>query len=322
MLPLQPKPAMRQPGESMQPDATPSIEQVIALVPEWRSQPCQVQPLSGGLTNLNYQVQVGDQAFFVRIPGPQAELLAVDRRNEAHNSMLAASVGIAPRIVHYLEDLNVMVMEFIPGQTLNNTLMQTPGMIPRVAQSLRILHQAPPFQVDFDMFRLVEYYLQVVAEHQVRVPPDYHAWLPQLPRMEAALNRSPLPHVPCHNDLVAENFIDDGQLLRIVDFEYSGNNDPCFEMGDAITEIGFSHDQVVQLCAAYFGEAPPQLVARIRLYGIVSDIGWVLWTAIQNKISKIEFDFWSHMMFRWRRAVSLMQAPEYAGWLAAAGKGA
>src|SRR5438093_1295720 len=81
----------------------------------------------------------------------------------------------------------------------------------------------------------------------------YRDRLVQIPRIERALSARPLPAVPCHNDLLAENYIDDGDLLRIVDYEYSGNNDPCFELGNTCQELGWDDDRQRQLCAAYFG---------------------------------------------------------------------
>jgi thiamine kinase-like enzyme len=293
-------------------EQTITIEQVVELMPEWQGKRINCTPLSGGLTNLNYKVEVDALDLFVRIPGPQAELLAVDREYEYYNSMAAAKAGVAPKVIRYLKQHNIMIMEFIQGRTMNNQEIAKPGRMARLSKSMKMLHSGPRFVNDFNMFRLVEHYLKVVEENQVAIPPDYLDHLPKLSEIEQAIRVNFLPSVPCHNDLVAENLIDDGQILRMVDFEYSGNNDPCFEMGDAATEMGLSEDQVSELCEAYFGRRSRSLKARILLLGLVSDIGWVLWTAIQNKISKIEFDFWKHMMFRWNRATSLMDSSRFS----------
>ena len=292
-----------------------TIEEVIKEIPEWRGMSASYTPLYGGLTNSNFRVQINGQRYFVRIPGPQAELLAVDRDNEYHNSVAAAEIGIGPNVRFYLKNYKVIIMEFIDGKTMSNEDMHKPGMPTKIAQSLKLLHGAPRFLTDFNMFRTVEYYMQVINEHKVKIPPDYYQRAVILPTIESAINAQHLPHVPCHNDLVAENFIEDGNFLRIVDYEYSGNNDPCFELGDAATEIAFSEDQVDEMCAAYFGDSRDSLRARVHLYGLVSDIGWVLWTAIQNKISEIDFDFWNHMMFRWERSLQVMDSDRFPVWL-------
>lgn len=292
-----------------------TIEQVVSLIPEWQGKKFTFTPLSGGLTNSNYRLNIDNLSYFVRIPGPQAELLAVDRDNEYFNSNAAAQAGVGPQVVHYLKDHKIMIMEFIEGKTLNNEDMKTRGMLQRLATSLRLLHGGPRFKSDFNMFRLVEHYLEVVRHHQVEIPANYMDYQDVLADIEKVISKRTMPTYPCHNDLVAENLIDDGKLLRVIDFEYSGNNDPCFEIGDAATEMGLDHEQVARLCEAYFGEVSHSLTARSQLLGVVSDIGWVLWTAIQNKISEIEFDFWQHMMFRWERAVRLMEADQFKNWM-------
>ena len=112
--------------------------------------------------------------------------------------------------------------------------------------------------------------------------------------------------VPCHNDLLAENYIDDGEQLWIVDFEYSGNNDPTFELGDTAQECGFDADLRARLCEAYFGEATPALLARMDLQAVMADVGWTLWAAIQARISSIDFDFWGWAEERWGRARAVL----------------
>ena len=152
------------------------------------------------------------------------------------------------------------------------------------------------------MFRLTEYYLSVVDARSIRIPDGYRDELPKVKLIEAALTAHPLPTVPCHNDLLAENYLDDGRRLWIVDYEYSGNNDPTFELGNTAQELGFDAARQEELCAAYFGEATPALVARMRLQMIMSDVGWTLWAAIQAAISSIDYDFWGWAEERWGRA--------------------
>jgi thiamine kinase-like enzyme len=137
----------------------------------------------------------------------------------------------------------------------------------------------------------------------------------QMPELEAALHARPLPTVPCHNDLLAENYLDDGIQLRIVDYEYSGNSDPTFELGNTCQELGWDTRRVELLCAAYFGAATPALVARMRLNMIMSDVGWTLWAAIQARISTIKFDFWGWAEARWARAAVGLDADDLADLL-------
>jgi thiamine kinase-like enzyme len=282
-----------------------TIEDVLGRVALWRGRDVSVSELSGGLTNTNHLVEDGADRYVVRIPGASTELLAVDRANERHNAAAAATTGVSPRVLEVLEDLDVMVIEYIEGTTMSAETLRQREMAFRIASSLRRLHEGPRFLKDFDMFRLTEFYLGVCAEHDVRIPDGFHEHGDDVAAIERALTAKPLPTVPCHNDLLAENYIDDGSQLWIVDFEYSGNADPTFELGDTAQESGFDADQRASLCEAYFGEATQALLARMDLQAVMADVGWTLWAAIQATISSIEFDFWGWAEERWGRATGV-----------------
>jgi thiamine kinase-like enzyme len=252
---------------------------------------------------------------FVRIPGAKTDLLAIDRRNEYYNSKAAAEAGVGPRVLYHLPDYDVMVLEFIQGETMSNQKLQAPGMPARIARSTKMLHAGPRFLTDFNMFRLTEFYLNICKEYAVVIPPRYPERMPAVAEIEKALHVRPLPAVPCNNDLLAENYIDDGKILRLIDFEYSGNNDPCFELGNTCQELGYDDARIQELCAAYFGVVSAAMIARMKLNMIMSDVGWGLWAAIQAKISKIEYDFWGWAIERWGRAEAKLDSAEYPRWL-------
>jgi thiamine kinase-like enzyme len=297
----------------------PTIEQIIAEIPDWAGRSIEASPVPGGLTNPNYRVVVDGRPYFVRIPGPSTELLAIDRTNEAHNTRAAAEAGVGPRVVEYLPGLAVLVLEWLPAQTMSNATMAAPEMPARIAETLRRLHAGPRFKLDFDMVDLSRRYLVAADQVGATIPAGYREHLPLIPPIDAALAARPLPSVPCHNDLLAENYLDDGTRLWIVDYEYSGNGDPTFELGNTCQELGFDDARVRQLCAAYFGEATPALLARMRLQMIMSDVGWTLWAAIQARVSAIDYDFMGWAEERWTRAATALDGPDFAAWLEAAG---
>ena len=299
------------------PRAVPTIEQVTAAVPGWQGRRIEVAEIGGGLTNRNYRVDVDRRPSFVRIPGPSTGLLAIDRANELHNSRAAAAAGVGPRVLAHLPEWDVIVLVWLPGRTMSVAEFGAPTSPARIAEVLRRLHRGPRFLHDFDMFRLTDYYLGVVAEREVPIPAGFLAILPVVARIEAALARRPQPSVPCHNDLLAENYLDAGDRLWLVDFEYSGNNDPTFELGNTCQELGFDDSRAAELCAAYFGTDDPALLARMHLQMIMSDVGWTLWAAIQARISTISYDFAGWAEERWARARANAGRPEFEAWLAA-----
>jgi thiamine kinase-like enzyme len=286
------------------------VEEAVARVSLWKGEDVTVSPLSGGLTNENYLVEAGGSRYVVRVPGQSTELLSIDRANEVHNTRAAATTGIGPRVLEVVPDLDVMVLEFIDGPTMSAQTLQSAEMAGRMAESFRRLHSAPPFLQDFSMFRLIESYLGIVDDHAVTIPAAYRDWLPTVAGIERAVDAGSLPAVPCHNDLLCENFIDDGDMLRIVDYELSGNNDPCFDLGNTAQEALFDEDLRAALCEAYFGRADAQQLARMNLFALMSDVGWTLWGAIQAKISAIDYDFAGYYTTRWNRALEVLESKQ------------
>lgn len=296
---------------------TPTIEQVIDAIPAWAGHAVHAEPIAAGLTNENWRVTVDGLDHFVRIPGAATELLAVDRANERHNTRAAATAGVGPAVLHELPAWDVFVLAWVDARTMSIEALGAPRMPTRVAAALRTLHAGPRFRDDFDMFRLTEHYLRVVDERAIDIPAGYRERLAHLPTIEAALAIHPMPSVPCHNDLLADNYLDDGERLWIVDYEYSGNGDPTFELGNTCQEQAWDDARVRELCAAYFGEATDALLARMRLQMIMSDVGWTLWAAIQAAISPIDFDFFGWAEERWARARTTLDGRDINDWLAA-----
>ena len=291
------------------------IEEVVGKIEDWKGRNVSIRPLSGGLTNSNYKVEVDGTSYFVRVPGESTALLAIDRDNEYHNTKAAAEAGVAPDVLYYLPDYYVMVLEFLEGQTMSKASLNAAGMPTRMAGAIKRLHSGPRFLTDFNMFRLTEYYLNLCRERDIRIPDGYLNRLPAVQQIEKAMSVHPLASVPCNNDLLAENYLDDGKQLWLIDYEYSGNNDPTFELGNTCQEMQFSDEQINEVCSAYFGSISSDKIARMKLNMIMSDVGWGLWAAIQSRISTIDFDFWGWAMERWGRAVQKMRADEFNTWL-------
>jgi thiamine kinase-like enzyme len=291
------------------------IEEVVAKIEDWKGKNVSVSPLSGGLTNTNYKVEVDGMSYFVRVPGASTELLAIDRKNEYYNTKAAAQAGVGPRVLYHLPAYDVMVLEFLQGKTMSKESLNGPGMPTRMAQAIQKLNAGPRFFSDFNMFRLTEYYLNICRDRDIRSPEGYLDRMPTVAEIEKAMSVNLLPTVPCNNDLLAENYIDDGRQLWLIDYEYSGNNDPCFELGNTCQEMQFNDEQINEVCSAYFGSAAPDKIARMKLNMIMSDVGWGLWAAIQAKVSTIDFDFWGWAEERWGRAVEKMDSAELPVWL-------
>jgi thiamine kinase-like enzyme len=308
-----PPPAAGSPAGALPADALPAdVVARLDAVPLFRSRPRVVTPLPGGLTNQNYRVDVAGRAYVARLSSPTGALLAIDRAAEHANSVAAAAVGVAPAVVGYVPAAGVLVVEWVAGRTFTGQDVADGAHLARIAATCRRLHAGPRFGSDFDMFTLQRYYLGVVRGRGFRLPPRYLDFMPVVDRIRSALAVRPLPTVPCHNDLLAANIIDDGDRLWFIDYEYSGNNDPCFELGNIASEAELPLEQLEALVTAYFGCPSRSLIARARLLGLMSQYGWTLWASIQDAVSTLGVDFWSWGMARYERAVADFDGPDLA----------
>ena len=292
-----------------------AIEDVIAAVPELRDA-SSVEPLAGGLTNTNYRVISPQGTYVVRISGKDTGLLAIDRENEAHNTRRAAETGVGAPFVAWLPDHDALVLEFLEGEVLDAEKLRRGDRLPLVAQACLRLHGGERFLHDFDMFEIQRGYLRVVQERGFRLPERYLEFEPHVRALELAMRARKERTVPCNNDLLPENFIDCGGELRLIDYEYSGNNEPSFELGNIWSESNLSLEQLEWLVTEYYGAPLRNKIARCRLWGLMSKYGWTLWGSIQVGISDIAFDFWSWAMEKYERAVAEFDGGDFEQLLA------
>ncbi len=276
-----------------------------------------VEELSGGLTNRNLKVTLGSgAAVVVRCSSADAGLLDIDRDAEHHNSLAAARAGVAPQVIDYRPDLGALVIDFVTGTTLSDSSFTEPDVLRRAAAACRRLHAGPRFAGDFDMFRRQAGYLAVVKERGFTLPSGYEQHLEAFADVRRALAARPRATVPCNNDLLAGNFIDDGERVWLIDYEYSGNTDPCFELGNTATECEFTSDVTQAWVEAYFGVLRPADLARVQLQSLCSEYGWSLWGFIQAATSPIGFDFDAWGRHRFEKADRTFRSPHFAQLLA------
>ena len=285
---------------------------VLSRLPALAGQRRRLRRLEGGLTNRNFHVVTDSGAQYVaRFSSAKSTLLAIDRVAEFTNSRIAASVGVGPAVVEFAPDDGVLVVEWINAKTFAEADLDDEMQLSRVASVCRDLHAAPRFAGDFDMFDVQRRYLQIVREFGFRLPEDYLDFEPQVRHMEQVLRESSAGTVPCHNDLLAANILDDGGRLWLIDYEYSGNNDVCFELGNIWSEAGLAVERLEHLVSAYFGAPSPVQVARARLFGLLAKYGWTLWASIQAAVSSVAFDFWDWGMAKYARACAEFRSREF-----------
>ncbi|MGZ4300747.1 MAG: phosphotransferase [Gaiellaceae bacterium] len=251
-------------------------EQVAERI--WPGQHVTIEPLGGGITNRNFKVDAGDQAFVLRIGGRDTELLGIDRAAEYAASCVASELGLGPEVVAFVEPEGYLVTRYVGGAAGKVDVGQ-------VGAALRRLHDGPALPGRFESFRVVEAYRNTAREHGVAVPSAYARSKDLADRIER--RRSGTTFRPCHNDLLSANFIDDGTRLWLVDWEYAGMGDPFFDLGNFAVNNELTAESEQLLLAAYGTDDRDALV----LMRFMSDFREAMWGIVQLAISELDFDF-------------------------------
>jgi thiamine kinase-like enzyme len=272
------------------------IEAVVERV--WPGGVESIEPLGGGITNRNFRVVAGGEAFVLRIGGRDTALLGIDRRVEHEASVTAAALGIAPEVVAFLEPDGYLVTRFVEGEVGRVDVEQVGGALAR-------LHAGPAFPARFDSFRVVEVYRATALERGVRVPTAYDRAKEVAEAIER--RRAGVAPRPCHNDLLNANFIDGGGRSWIVDWEYAGMGDPFFDLGNFAVNHELDEDGERRLLRAYGSDHADALT----LMRFMSDFREAMWGVVQQAISELDFDFADYTARHFDRLERTAAAPRF-----------
>jgi len=290
-----------------------TIDRLIKLIPEWKGKLIKVNLINSGITNINFKINVDKRVFFLSMPDSNSELLNIDYRNKYYNNKICGDIKISPRVVHFIESDNLLVTEFIKSKTTSLTKFQSSKEIKQLVKKIKLLHNAKPFLRNFNMLSQISYYKNILKEEYL--PKELFKYVNNIETLKQKLYLTKDNLVPCHNDLVAENIIKKDNQIYIVDFDYSGNNDPCFELGNLSVEMEYDDEQINKLVRFYYGEINENIISKVYLQGVVSDIGWSLWSYVQAKISNNNFDYSMHGLNRLERAINKMESKDYELWI-------
>ena len=261
-----------------------------------------ITELSGGLTNRNFRVDTAQGVFVARVSSNSSDLLAIDRTSEFRNSTIAGNGAVGAQVLDFLPGEGLLLISFIPGKTFGAD--DVAANLPRIATSLRNLHALDSFDHEFNMFNTQKNYQKIVVDQGFRLPEGYVEFAPKVAEIKRAFEVLSEGLVPCNNDLLPGNFIDDGAKIWLIDYEYSGNNDACFEIGNVWAEAFLPLEALEELVSAYYGQHRPEKVARAWLWALMAKYGWTLWASIQSSVSDIDFDFWEWGMSKYDLARS------------------
>jgi thiamine kinase-like enzyme len=290
------------------------LTRALQAIPELADRRLTFTPLSGGITNRNFLVDVAGTTdrYVVRLAGNDTHLLGISREVEHAATVAAAGVGVGPEVTAFLRAEGYLVTRFIEGRPVDDEAVHRPETLRRVADSIRRIHGGPPIPGLFVPLRIVEAYRALAVARGVAIPAEFGSAQAIGRRIELSLLSDPIELCPCHNDLLNANFIDDGQRIRIVDWEYAGMGDPFFDLGNFSANHGLTPDEDAVLLDAYDG-APPRRdrLARIVLMRVVSDFREAMWGVLQQGISVLDVDFVAYAGKHFDRLLAEASTPAF-----------
>jgi thiamine kinase-like enzyme len=301
---------------------TLTLEQAIARVPFLaQAKNLASTPLTGGITNTNYKIDADGKSYVLRITGQDTDKLGIRREVEYCANLAAGQLGISPEVLYYIEPEGYLVTRFIKARRLPPEVITRPENIVRVVRKLRLFHRrGPELKGEFNVFRRIEMLTGVSIQNSCKFPHDFDWMLQEMRRVEQALLKDPYVPMPCHNDLLNLNWLDEevaGEIgeLRLLDWEYAGMGDIFFDLGNFSHHHRLTDEQVRLLLQEYFGEVTPKNYAHLRLMWPMSELHEAMWGTTQTGISTLEEDFQGYADLWFGRVRQHINDPYWEQWL-------
>lgn len=303
------------PADLVHGDLHDELVGAMQRVPELAGRGLTLVPLSGGITNRNFRVDVAGTTdrYVIRLGGNDTHLLGISREVEHAATVAAAGVGVGAEVVAFLRPEGYLVSRFIEGTPMAELDVHAPRVIERMADSLHRFHEGPAIPGLFVPLRIVEAYRALARDSGVRIPPEFELAQAIGRRVELALLSNPMEMRPCHNDLLPGNLIDDGTRMRILDWEYAGMGDAFFDLGNFSVNNGLTEDEDGALLAAYDAEPHPRpdRLARLALYRVISDFREAMWGVLQEGVSTLDVDFRAYAAEHFDRLLANAATPRF-----------
>ena len=303
------------------PDEIRAVLARVPLLKDVRLENIGLERLSGALTNVSYKLTTDAGTYVLRLAG-EGTSDYVDRAAEGHNSRIAADAGVNAEVLYFDAREGTMLTRFVEGVGMDKEEFSGDPWAPsRAALALKRVHGAERvFKSRFDAFAMIEGYVDLLHRLRMPLPEDYYEAGREAEAVRRALEESPMPLAPCHNDPWPGNLLDTGGHIYIIDWEYSGMNDPVWDLGDLSVEAGFGPEQDQSMMEAYCGgPAPAALYSRLALYKTMSDLHWSLWAMVQHANGNPADDFLTYATMRLERCKARMGSADFGLHLATAG---
>jgi thiamine kinase-like enzyme len=299
--------------------ALEKIQDVLARVPlfeETRWEDIEIKRLNS-FTNLSYRLTAHGNAYVLRVAGKGTSTY-IDRSAEEHNARIATAAGLNAEVLYFDANDGTMLSRFIEGPHMDKMEFHRDPTAPaRAALTLKRVHGiGRSFKSRFGPYAPIDYYLEILRSLRSPLPDVYEEAKREVEALRRVLKVSSIRTTPCHNDTCPENFVEVGRRIYLIDWEYSGMNDPMWDLGNLSVEGGFNSEQDRKMMEAYCGGAvPPGLYERMVLQKAMSDYIWGLWSILQHANGNPAADFWTYAIDRFERCQTLMGGVEFGSYV-------
>ncbi len=258
----------------------------------------------GGMSNKNFKVVLNNKKYVLRVPGYGSEGM-VDRSDEEYNALEGCKMGVNPKIRYFDPSTGVKLSDLVTNaETLDAESIQAEANMRKVAEIYRKVHKHPyTLKNEFNIFREIEKYEKLLAKSNAVMYDGWEDLKPKVMALKEYLEELGVERCACHNDAVPENFIvaEDGRMY-LIDWEYSGDNDPMADFAALFLESGFTQENQEFVLREYFGgDIPENAYKKIRCFQVLWDCLWALWTVIKEANGD---DFGTYGIDRYNRAIN------------------
>jgi thiamine kinase-like enzyme len=299
-------------------DLDPALAATIAAIPGWDGLEPEVTPITIGITNRNFKVDIGGESFVVRLSGKDTDLLGIDRAAENEAASAAARAGVAPEVFAYLPERSALITRFVEGSHIPEEDLEREDVLGAVVRSVRAIHDGASIPSTFPVFRIVEDYRAIAEARGVVAPSAFDEIHAKAVEIERAFATRPLADRPCHNDLLNANFLLEGDHVWILDYEYGGMGDLFFDLGNLSINNGLSAEGQELLLRLYFNDVTAAQRGRLQLMRIMSDFREAMWGVVQQAISTLDFDYVDYADRHFARCLATASDDRFGAWLEAA----
>lgn len=289
------------------------IDGLLKKVPQWEDRQTRATPLSGGITNENFRVDVDDESYVLRVCSTTTDPLGIRRDHECACLKIVAGLGIGADVKYFSQEDGILVVSFVEGGSVSAEEAREPEKLRRIVNAIKCYHSGPEFPGHFSPFQTVRNYHRLAVEKGVSFPDTLGEVFELAERIERPLAGQ--KSVPCHNDLLAANFLDDGEKIWVLDWEYAAMGDPFFDLGNFAVNNQLGEEEDGLLLESYMGEVRSVDLAHLNLMKLASDLREAFWGFLQSGISTLDFDYSAYGNKHVERFLSQASAPAFNSWI-------